>query len=127
MENIKRLEEKKQKTIKEPKKEISLIKNNNNKSNTLKSSSIYSMTTSITRKPRIHSAYKTFRRKNILTYNDQQSNKTLKTYYDRTVTIDSKFSSPSKYLSLTDNYNNLYTKNGKIYSRDRIINEKKIV
>ena len=120
IENIKRLEETKKKTIKESKKEISLIKNNNNKSNTLKSTSIYSMTTSITRKPRIHSAYKSFRRNNLLIYNEQQI------LYDKTA-IDSKFSSPSKYLSLTENYNNynnLYNKNGKIYSRDIIINEK---
>jgi len=124
IEKIKRLKEKKMtKEIKKDKDEkISLIRTT--KSNTLKSTSIYSMTTSITRKPRIHSAYKTINRKNLLAHNEQQSNKTLKTY-DRPATSDSIFNSPSRYLSITENYNYLNSNNNKAFSRDRIMNAKK--
>ena len=122
VEMIKKLEDKKF-PKKEKDEKITFIKTN--KSNTINSTSIYSMTTSITRNPRIHSAYKAINRKNLLNHNKPQSNKTLKTYNDRQVTNDSIFSSPSKYLSITDNYNYFNNKNKRIFSRDRIINKKK--
>lgn len=123
---IQKLEEKKKQEenkIKEnEEKNIKIIRKNQNKSNTMKSNSIYSITTTITKKPRISSAFRSVNMKtNLLTFNSNQSNKTLKTYNEKPTSNDS-ISIPSRFLSLNDNYS---TKKKHYYSRDRILNSKR--
>ena len=125
MERIKKNEEKK-KQIQDVKKEndekITLIKNHN-QSNTVRSTSKYSLTTANTKKSRINSAYKSINRTHLLTINDHQSNKTLKTFVDRPATTESLYSSPSKFVSIYDNSQSFKKKY--YFNRDRIINEKR--
>ena len=94
---------------------------NINKSNTLISNSV-SLTTTNTRHPRISSAYKSINRKYLLTHNeDQKSYKTIKTIADRP-NSDSIYTSPSRFISTTDNYPS--SKKKFYFSRDKIINAK---
>lgn len=108
---------------KEKEEKLLLIKSHN-KSNTIKSTSV-SLTTANTRKPRINSAYKSMNRKYLLTNNNEnQSNKTLKTFIDNP-NSDSLFTSPSRFLSITENFPS--NKRRKIFSRDRILNKKQSI
>ena len=124
IEQKKKLEEMKKqiKEITKEKEEKLMLLKSNNKSNIIKSTSI-SLTTANTRKPRINSAYKTMNRKYILSHNNEnQSNKTLKTFIEKP-NSDSIYTSPSRYLSITENYPS--TKKRQIFSRDRILNKRK--
>ena len=110
--------------IREKEEKKSFLLKSQNISNTIKSSSIYSLTTANTRKSRIHSAFKLVNKKNLLNHNENQSNKTLKTYKERPQTAESIYTSPSKFLSLTENYNYSSNQNNNFYSRDKILNKK---
>ena len=101
------------------------IMKSQNFSNTIKSTSNYSLTTVTTRKPRIHSAFKMMNKKKLLNNKENQSNKTLRTYVERPAITESLYTSPSRFVSLTENYNYSSNINYNIYSRDKIINSKK--
>ena len=100
---------------------INQNKVNINKSNTLISNSV-SLTTTNTKQPRINSAYKSINRKYLLTNNEnQKSYKTIKTFVEGP-NNGSIYTSPSRYVSTTDNYPS--SKQKFYFSRDKIINDR---
>ena len=90
-------------------------------SKTIRSTSLYSFTTSNTKKPRINSAFERINRKKLLIYHAKLNNKTLNNgenqIYDNSI-----YSSPSRYISLNDNLN---SRSKNLFTRDRILSAKK--
>ena len=90
-------------------------------SKTIRSTSLYSFTTSNTKKPRINSAFERINRKKLLIYHTKLNNKTLNNgenqIYDNSI-----YSSPSRYISLNDNLN---SRSKNLFTRDRILSAKK--